>query len=82
MMATVRIYRMSHEERSIFWEVIVSAILSIKVYMYICPISNGFRDTAISLYSFKIIDEKDILRTVSNICIWYSSDKVGRVYLV
>jgi hypothetical protein len=41
------LFRMSQEERSIFWEV----ILSKKVYMYMCPIPNGFRDRAISLYS-------------------------------
>jgi len=34
---------------SIFWEVIVSVILSKKVYMYMCPIPNDFRDRAISL---------------------------------
>jgi hypothetical protein len=28
-------YRMSQEERSIFWEVIVSVILSINVYVYV-----------------------------------------------
>jgi hypothetical protein len=45
-------YRVSQEERSIFCEVIVSVILSQKsIYMYICTILNGFRDTAISLYS-------------------------------
>jgi hypothetical protein len=34
------------------WEVVVSVILSKKkVYMYMCPIPNGFRDRAISLYS-------------------------------
>jgi hypothetical protein len=42
---------MPHEERSIFWEVMVSVIVSKKVYMYMCPIANGFRDRAISLYS-------------------------------
>jgi hypothetical protein len=45
------LYRMSQEERSIFWEVIVLVILSKKLYMYMCPIPNGFRDRAISLYS-------------------------------
>jgi hypothetical protein len=44
------LYRVPHEEKSIFWEVIVSVILSIKVYMYMCPIPNVFRDRAISLY--------------------------------
>jgi hypothetical protein len=41
---------MSQKERSRFWEIIVSAILSKKVYMYMCRIQNGFRDRAISLY--------------------------------
>jgi hypothetical protein len=44
------IYRVSQEGRLIFWEVIVSAIVSRKVYMYMYPIPNGFRDKAISLY--------------------------------
>jgi hypothetical protein len=30
------------------------------------PILNGFRDKAISLYGSKIVDKKEILRTVSN----------------
>ena len=41
------IYRVSQEESSIFWEVIVSVILSKMLYMNMCPIPNGFRDTAI-----------------------------------
>jgi hypothetical protein len=40
-------YRVSQEERSIFWEVIVSVILSKKLYMNMFPIPNGFRDRAI-----------------------------------
>jgi hypothetical protein len=47
-----------------------------------CPIPNGFRDGAISLYSSKIVDTKEISRTVSNTSIYGSSDKVGIVYLV
>jgi hypothetical protein len=43
----IRIYRMSQEERTIFWEVIVLVILSKKPYMNMCPIPNGFRDRAI-----------------------------------
>jgi hypothetical protein len=66
----------------IFWEVTVSAILSKIVYMYICPIPNGFQDRAISLFSSKIVDKNEILRTVSNTGIYCSSDKVGSVYLV
>jgi hypothetical protein len=52
------------------------------VYMYMCPIPNGFRDRAISLYIFKIVNKKEILRTVSNTDIYCSSDKVGAVYLI
>jgi hypothetical protein len=80
--ALVHIYRMSQKERSIFWEVTVSVILSKKVYMYMCPNPNVFRDTAISLYSSKIVDKKEILLTLSNTGIYCSSDKVGTVHLV
>jgi hypothetical protein len=45
------LYRTSQEKRSIFWEVIVSVILSKNVYMNMCSIPNGFRDGAIWLYS-------------------------------
>jgi hypothetical protein len=31
-----------------------------------CPLPSGLRDRAISLYSSKTVDEKEILRTVSN----------------
>ena len=31
-----------------------------KVYMYMCPIANGFRDRAVALYSCKIVDKKDV----------------------
>jgi hypothetical protein len=44
------LYRVSQEERSIFWQVKVSVIL-IKEYIYIFRNANGFRDGAISLYS-------------------------------
>jgi uncharacterized membrane protein len=46
-----------------------------------CPISNGFQDRTISLYSCKNVD-KEILRIVHNIGIYCSSDKVGTFYLV
>jgi hypothetical protein len=46
-----------------------------------CPIPNGFLYIAISLLSPEIVDKKGILRTVSNTCIYCSSDKVGTVYL-
>jgi len=41
------IYRVSQEERSMFWEDIISVILSKNVYMNMCPIPNSFRDRAI-----------------------------------
>jgi hypothetical protein len=50
--------------------------------MYICPIPNGFRDRVISMYSSKIVDKKEMLRTVSNTGIYCSNDKVSTVYLV
>jgi hypothetical protein len=53
-----------------------------KLYTYMCTIPNSFRDRVISLYSSKILGEKEILRTVSNASIYCSSDKVGTVYLV
>jgi hypothetical protein len=52
-----------------------------KLYMYMCPIPNGFGDRVISLYSSKIVDKKEIFRTVFNIGIYCSSDKVDTVYL-
>jgi hypothetical protein len=45
------IYKVSQEERSIFWVVIVLAILSKKLYMHMCPIPNSLQNRAISLYS-------------------------------
>jgi len=66
---------------SIFWEVTASVILSKKVCTYMCPIPNGFRNRAISLYSCKIVD-KETLHTVSNVGIYCSKDKVGTFYLV
>jgi hypothetical protein len=33
----------------------------IYLYMFMCPIPNGFRDRDISLYSCKIVDKKEIL---------------------
>jgi hypothetical protein len=65
------VYRVSQEERS---------ILNRKVCM--CPIPNGFQDRAISLYSSKIVDKKEISYTVCNTGIYCSSGKVDTVYLV
>jgi hypothetical protein len=69
---------MSQEEKSIFWVVIVCAIVRKIVNTYMCPIPSDFRDRAV----YKIVDKKEILSTVSNTGIYCSSDKVGTVYLV
>jgi hypothetical protein len=49
--------------------------------MHMCPIPNGFRGTAISLYSSKTVDKKETLRTVSNTGIYCSSDKHRHVFI-
>jgi hypothetical protein len=49
--------------------------------MYMCPIPNGVRDRVISLYSFKSVDKKERLRTVSNTGLYCSNEKVGTVYV-
>jgi hypothetical protein len=72
----------SQGERSIFWEVTVSGILS---KMYICTFVLFRTVSEIELFHCtipKIVDEKEILRTVSDTGIYCSSDKVGTVYLV
>jgi hypothetical protein len=45
-------------------------------------IPKGFRERAISLYNTRIVNKKDVLRTVTITGIYCSSDKVGTVYLV
>ena len=74
--------QVSQEERSIFWEVIVSVILSKNVYMNMCPIPSRFRDRANWMYNRKIVDKKEKLRvrTVSNTGIYCSSYRIGTVY--
>jgi hypothetical protein len=69
----ILLHRVSQDERSVSWEVIVSVILGKNFVTYMCLIPNGFRDRAFSLYSFKI---------VSNAGIYRSSDKASTVYLV
>jgi hypothetical protein len=73
------LYCVSQNERSILWEVIISVILSKKLYMYVCLLPNCFRDTAISLYSSKSVDKEEMLRTVSNTGIYCSSDEVTKL---
>jgi hypothetical protein len=74
------LYRVPQEERSIFCQVIVSVDLSRKIYMYMCPIPNDFRDRVILLYSSKIVHKKVILCTDSNTGMYCSSDKVGTTF--
>jgi hypothetical protein len=47
--------------------------------MHMCLILNGFRDRDSSLNGSKIVDKRDILRTVSNTGVYFSSDKVVTV---
>jgi hypothetical protein len=47
-----------------------------------CPIVNCFRDRDILLYSYKIVDKKDVLCTVLDTGIYCSSNKDGTLYLV
>ena len=52
----LQLYRVSQEERSIFWEVVVSVILSKKkLYMNMCPILNGFRHRVIWMQTAKLL---------------------------
>jgi hypothetical protein len=49
--------------------------------MYVCPISNGLRDRAISLHSSKTVDNKEILRTLSNTGVsWDNSVGIATIY--
>jgi hypothetical protein len=43
----IYLYRVSQEEMSVFWGIIVLVILRKKVRMNMCPIPNGFRERAI-----------------------------------
>jgi hypothetical protein len=65
-----------HRMSPIFREVIISVTL--------CnvPSSERFLRYSYTLYTFKIVHHNEILRTVSNTGICYSSDIVGTVYLV
>jgi len=69
------LYRVSQEESSVFWEVIVLVILSKNVYVNMCRIPNGFQDRAAWMYSHKIVSKKEVLyvHTVSNTDIYCSS---------
>jgi hypothetical protein len=55
------------EEKSVFWELIISVILRKK---------NEYVQMS------KSVDKKEILRTIADTGIYCSIDKVGTVYLV
>jgi len=53
---SLTLYRVIQEERSIFWEMIVSVIVRQKVYMTKCLILNGYR-----IRTFEVTNSKNIL---------------------
>jgi hypothetical protein len=55
------------EKMSILWEITVSVILSKKLYIYICPIPNGFRDRTIDV-NVRIKERQDALRRSNTSC--------------
>jgi hypothetical protein len=61
--------------------IIVSVILSIRC-ICTCVLFRTVSEIAISLYSSKIVDKKDILRTLSNTGIYFSRGEVITIYLV
>jgi len=59
------IYRVILEERPIFWETIVSVIVSRKVHLNTCLIRNSYRDKVLQIFgpnpvtaSFEGLDEE------------------------
>jgi hypothetical protein len=52
--------RVSQEERSVFWKVIVSVIVNKKVYMYMCLIPNRFQVKLFHSTVPKLCKERDI----------------------
>jgi hypothetical protein len=73
---------MPQEERSVFWEVVVSVILR-KKCMSICVLFRTISEIELFYCTVpKFFYKKEILRTVSNTGTYFSSDRVGKVYLV
>jgi hypothetical protein len=72
---------MSQEKREIFYKVKVSVILSKNCNVRV-SYSERFPRYSYFTVQFQIVDKKEMLRTVSNTSIYFSSDKVGTVYLV
>jgi len=61
ILSTVQNIQVSKEESSVFWEVTISVIVSIKLFLYMCSIANGFPDRAVSLYSSLYLASKIVL---------------------
>jgi len=57
------VYRVSQEEISLFYKVIISVILNKKLCMYTYAIPNAFRDTVISLYRSLDLAPKIVLHS-------------------
>jgi hypothetical protein len=74
----MKLYRVSQEQRSVFWEVIVSATLS-KKSVYVNVIFLTVSEVELFHCTVPKVLIRNILRTVSNSGIYCSSD---RVYLV
>jgi len=68
--------------RPIFCVVIVLVILKRNIVSVRVLLQTVSETEVFHWYSCKIVDKKEMLRTVSNISIYHSSDEVGTVYLV
>jgi hypothetical protein len=49
------LYRVIQKERSIFWDGIVSVIVTKKIYMNMCAVLSVYRDRAVRIYKHKIV---------------------------
>jgi hypothetical protein len=52
------------------------------LYTYICPLPDVFQDTAVSVYSSKIVDNKETLCPAPSTGRYCSRDKIATVYVV
>jgi len=48
------LYRVIQEERSVFWEVIVSVVVEIKVLMTLCVILRGYGYRWMDIWHFRL----------------------------
>jgi hypothetical protein len=76
------IHKMSQEERLIFWEVIISIIVSKKLYMYMCPIPNRFRDQATNHVLTRVAKCIDVDGGIfENVFYWVNEPNFMQFYL-